>query len=161
MGGPPAMFSFVVFFIVIVFIFVIGSILVKAISGGVTWADNNSRPVERTDATVISKRVEVSGGQNSTSTRYYVTFELPGGIRQEFKLHGSEYGQLAEGDNGQLSCQGTRYLGFERGPAPEPEAPLPAERVCAYCGSAIPDRSPKCVGCGWTWHPDHKNPVAS
>ncbi len=171
MGGPPAIFSFfffAVFAIVIAgFIFVFGSILVKAVSGGARWADNNSRPVVNLDATVVSKRVEVSGGQNSTSTDYYVTFALPEGIRHEFKLHGSDYGQLAEGDRGQVTCQGTRYLGFARGPAEAPAAaapvgaPPPVDRACAYCGSAIPDHSLKCGGCGWTWRPDHKSSVAS
>lgn len=166
MGGPPASFSLFIVVFVAFFLFIVGSILVKAVSGGVRWADNNSRPVENINATVVSKRTEVSGGQNSTSTDYYVTFELPGGVRQEFELRGSDYGQLAEGDNGQLSRQGTRCLGFERGPAAEPEAPpaaapLPAGRLCAYCGSAIPDHSLKCAGCGWTWRPDHKTPVTT
>jgi hypothetical protein len=161
-SGIPAVF---LLFFVVVFVFVVGSIIVKAVSRGAEWADNNSSPEERTGATLVSKRVEVSGGQNATSTKYYATFELPGGIRQEFKLRGSEYGQLAEGDRGTITRQGTRYLGFARGPAAEPEPPppvapsFPANRVCAYCGSAIPDASPKCVGCGWTWHPDHKSPV--
>ena len=34
--------------------------------------------------------------------------------RMELRLSGTEYGQLAEGDTGRLSFQGTRYLGFER-----------------------------------------------
>ena len=32
----------------------------------------------------------------------------------ELQLSGTEYGLLAEGDQGELSFQGTRYLGFER-----------------------------------------------
>ena len=32
----------------------------------------------------------------------------------ELHVSGFEYGQLAEGDRGQLSFQGTRYLGFVR-----------------------------------------------
>ena len=33
----------------------------------------------------------------------------------EFYIHGQEYGLLIEGDRGNLSFQGTRYLGFDRG----------------------------------------------
>lgn len=47
-------------------------------------------------------------------TRYYVTFEFESGDRLELMVDGSEYGLLAEGDNGMLSFQGTRYLGFVR-----------------------------------------------
>lgn len=32
----------------------------------------------------------------------------------EFKVSGSEYGVLAEGDFGKLSFQGSRYLNFVR-----------------------------------------------
>jgi hypothetical protein len=32
----------------------------------------------------------------------------------ELQVDGSEYGMLVEGDQGRLTFQGTRYLGFER-----------------------------------------------
>ena len=51
---------------------------------------------------------------SSTHTRYFATFELEDGSRLELGLKDAEYGMLAEGDQGQLSFQGTRYLGFER-----------------------------------------------
>jgi len=51
---------------------------------------------------------------SSTSTRYFVTFELENGKRLEFSVNDGEYGMLAEGDSGELTWQGTRYLGFER-----------------------------------------------
>ena len=34
--------------------------------------------------------------------------------RMEFQVSGIEYGILAEGDTGELTFQGTRYLAFER-----------------------------------------------
>jgi Uncharacterized protein conserved in bacteria (DUF2199)/Protein of unknown function (DUF2500) len=37
------------------------------------------------------------------------------GDRREFSISGNEYGMLAEGDEGRLTYQGTRYRGFERG----------------------------------------------
>ena len=50
----------------------------------------------------------------TSSTSYYVTFEVDSGDRIEFSMSGSEYGMLIEGDAGTLNFQGTRYLGFER-----------------------------------------------
>ena len=45
---------------------------------------------------------------------YYVTFQMESGDRMEFQVSGIEYGMLAEGDTGELTFQGTRYLAFER-----------------------------------------------
>ena len=76
------------------------------------------------EATVSSKRQNVdvhhhnTGDNNAmhttTSTTYYVTFQVASGDRMELRVGGREYGQLAEGDFGELTFQGTRYLGFER-----------------------------------------------
>ena len=41
-------------------------------------------------------------------------FEVESGDRMEFSVYGEEYGMLAEGDEGKLTFQGSRYLGFER-----------------------------------------------
>ena len=79
-------------------------------------------------ATVVSKRADIShhhhanagdatgahGYHTSTSTSYYVTFQVESGDRMELHMSGSEYGLLIEGDRGNLTFQGTRYLGFER-----------------------------------------------
>ncbi|WP_373755695.1 DUF2500 domain-containing protein, partial [Jeotgalibaca porci] len=51
---------------------------------------------------------------SSTTTSYYVTFSFADNARKEFLVSRKEYGLLAEGDVGELSHQGTRYLGFER-----------------------------------------------
>ena len=45
---------------------------------------------------------------------YYVIFEVESGVWMEFSVYGEEYGMLAEGDEGKLTFQGSRYLGFER-----------------------------------------------
>lgn len=47
-------------------------------------------------------------------TTYYVTFQVESGDRMELCLSGEEYGMLVEGDRGNLTFQGTRYVGFER-----------------------------------------------
>ena len=37
----------------------------------------------------------------------------------EFLVSGTEYGMLAEGDSGELTFQGTRYLNFQRNESAE------------------------------------------
>ena len=79
---------------------------------------------------MVAKRENVSvrhhhgngTGHTTRSTTYYVTFQFDGGDRSELRLSGPEYGQLAEGDQGLLTFQGTRYLGFERRGAAETAA---------------------------------------
>ena len=80
------------------------------------WSANNRQPVLTAPARVVAKRTHASG-HNHVSTSYYVTFELPAGERREFAVGGAEYGMLAEHDAGLLAFQGTRYKGFQRGPA--------------------------------------------
>jgi hypothetical protein len=68
----------------------------------------------------VTKRSATQGSVSSNtggsvSTWYYATFELETGERIEFSMGGKEYGMLAEGDDGTLSYQGTRYRGFQRG----------------------------------------------
>ena len=160
-GGPPPIF---VFFFVVIFVFIIGSILVKVIGGVSEWSANNARPVATEDAKLVAKRTEVSGGKNSTSTTYYATFELASGERAESKISGRDYGLFAEGDRGQLTHQGTRFMGFDRqrvGDEPPilVAANVPANLACDYCGSAIPNGQLKCASCGWTWRPASGNQV--
>jgi hypothetical protein len=113
------MFTLVPIFIGVVFVIVIVGILVVAGKGIAEWAENNRKPVLTERATVVAKRTQTSGSvhQNTggnVSTWYYATFELPSGDRREFSIRGKEYGMLAEGDEGLLTYQGTRYKGFER-----------------------------------------------
>lgn len=90
--------------------------------------ENDNSPRLTVDAKVVAKRRDVDvrshanagdatgahGFSTSTSTTYYATFEVESGDRIEFSMSGGDYGMLAEGDEGKLSFQGTRYLGFER-----------------------------------------------
>lgn len=157
-GGFDAMFTLVPVFIGIVFVIVIGSIFLKAIRGVSEWSYNNSQPETTQDAKVVSKRMEVSGSREQSSTTYYATFEIQGGDRREFRMTGSDYGLLAEGDIGQVCYQGSRYVGFARspmneGPDEEVSKAPPEHLVCDYCRNAIPSGSIKCASCGWTWKP--------
>ena len=104
----------------IVFVLVIGTFIVTAVKGIAQWNKNNNSPRLTVPVTVVSKRTNVShhhhGTTNAhyTSTTYYVTFQVESGDRMELHVTGQEYGMLIEGDIGNLTFQGTRYLGFER-----------------------------------------------
>ena len=85
------------------------------------WNKNNHSPKLTVPVTVVAKRTNVSrhhnGGKHhhtSTSTSYYVTFQVESGDRMELHLSGSEFGLIVEGDKGLLTFQGTRFLNFER-----------------------------------------------
>ena len=122
MGGFGGFGMFNIMF-TIVFLLVTGTFVVILVKGISEWNKNNHSPRLTVPATIIAKRTNVSrhrhGGANGhhhhhTSTTYYVTFQVESGDRMEFHISGQEYGLLSEGDKGNLSFQGTRYLGFER-----------------------------------------------
>lgn len=112
----------------VMFIAVAVIIIVTIVRGIGTWNKNNQSPRLTVHAVIVSKRMNVShhthanagdvsgvhGYHSTSSTSYYVTFQVPSGDRMELSVSGPEYGMLAEGDEGELSFQGTRYLGFER-----------------------------------------------
>lgn len=111
----------VMFFLV--FFLTFGVILAGIIHGISQWNKNNHSPRLTVPATIVSKRMSVShhhhnhgtGVHHTThSTSYYVTFQVESGDRMELELYGQEYGMLVEGDRGNLTFQGTRYLGFAR-----------------------------------------------
>ena len=111
-------FGFVLFRIMfaLAFFLVIGMFLVFAVKGIAQWNQNNHSPRLTVPAVIVAKRTNVIRHHHGhhTSTSYYVTFQFGGGDRMELLVSGSEYGMLMEGDQGDLSFQGTRYLGFER-----------------------------------------------
>ena len=107
--------------------------IVTAVRGISTWSKNNHSPRLTVEATVVSKRQNTSvhhhnnagdatgahGIHTTTSTTYYATFQVESGDRIEFLVSGTEYGMLAEGDSGELTFQGTRYLNFQRNESAE------------------------------------------
>ena len=119
-GSALSLFGILFFlaFLVIIAIFVI--MLVRGIS---TWNRNNHAPRLTVTAQVVAKRMDVSHHHrsagtdqygNTSASSYYVTFQVESGDRIELSMTGYEYGMLVEGDMGNLSFQGSRYLGFER-----------------------------------------------
>lgn len=109
----------IMFFVMFSLFFVVFiGMLLKGIG---QWNKNNHSPRLTVPATVVDKRTDVSHHRGAgehhhhhTSTTYYVTFQVDSGDRMEFHVAGHEFGMLIEGDRGELSFQGTRYLGFER-----------------------------------------------
>ena len=119
-GLSPLMIALIVIF---------AALLAGAIGRGLyVWIRNNNSTRQTVAARVVAKRMKVSGHGHtrmenistmnglgtSVYTRYFVTFELDKGKRIELCVKDSEYGMLAESDQGLLSFQGTRYLGFEK-----------------------------------------------
>ena len=103
---------------VLMFLLVAGIFVYVIVTGIAEWSNNNNSPRLTVPVLIVAKRVQVHHHHMQTGVhthrKYYVTFEVESGDRMELSVSGSEYGLLAEGDRGQLSFQGTRYLGFER-----------------------------------------------
>ena len=119
LGGDPGFdvtFSIMQVIMLLVFVLVLGSIIVTLIRGVGEWNKNNQSPKLTVPATVVAKRSDVHRGIETmhTFTSYYVTFQVESGDRMEFEVSDLEYGMLAEGDSGELTFQGTRYLNFRR-----------------------------------------------
>ena len=122
------MFMMFEFMFPIIFVMVFGMIIFQFATGIGTWHKNNQSPRLSVSATIVAKRENIThhshanagdlsgthGYHSTSSTSYYVTFQVASGDRMELPVTGSEYGMLAEGDIGKLTFQGTRYLSFER-----------------------------------------------
>ena len=105
----------------LMFITVFAVFVIALVKGLCQWNKNNHAPRLTVPVTVVSKRTNVShhhhAGEHhmsSTSTSYFVTFQVESGDRMELHLSGSQYGLIVEGDRGLLTFQGTRFLNFER-----------------------------------------------
>ena len=104
---------------IVAFVAILGMILVTFVRELSQRNRNNHSPRLTVEATVVAKRQNIShhhsgDHMSTTSSRYYVTFQVESGDRMELQMTGPEYGMLAEGDRGRLTFQGTRYVSFER-----------------------------------------------
>ena len=98
--------------VVTIFAFAIGvfaRVLVKDIR---TNRKNNAAPRVTAGATVVTKRTQVRG--DHAHTTYFATFQFESGDRLEMQIPHDRFGYLVEGDKGELTFQGTRYLDFQR-----------------------------------------------
>lgn len=116
-----SMFSIMNFILPLFFIAFLGVFIFIAVKAIKQWNYNNHQAVLTVDATIVARRTHVSSDSsfnnnmhNTSTTTYYITFQVESGSRMEFLVPFSEYGVLVEGDHGKLTFQGTRYLGFKR-----------------------------------------------
>lgn len=107
----------------LVFAMVFGTFIFTAVQGFSRWNKNNNSPKLTVEATVVAKRGNTTrhhhngaGGHHyhTYNNTYYATFQFESGDRLELQMTGPEFGLLIEGDQGKLTFQGTRFLGFER-----------------------------------------------
>jgi hypothetical protein len=163
-SGPPAIFMF---FFVVIFVVVIGTVIFRLVRGVSEWSDNNVQPVLTVPVRVVTKRTALSVYSNASagndqwrtnsSTSYFATFEFSSGDRKEFSLSASQYGLLAENDTGELTFQGTRFQGFNRtSAAPVSSQATPAaaqpplaneDGFCPYCGLPVRGDFKYCPQC--------------
>ena len=123
-GGDPGFgvtFSIMQIMVPAMFVLVFGIIIVTMVRGIGEWNKNNQSPKLTVHVTVVAKRSDVHRGIETmhTFTSYYVTFQVESGDRMEFEISDMEYGMLTEGDSGELTFQGTRYLNFQRNESAE------------------------------------------
>lgn len=111
----------IMFMLISVMVFVVFAITIYRML--TQWNKNNHSPRLTVPVTVVAKRTNVSRHHHngtgsmhhtSTSTSYYITFQVSSGDRMELHVPGYEFGMIVEGDRGNLTFQGTRFLGFER-----------------------------------------------
>ncbi len=121
-------FSIVETLFPLVFLLMFGFALYTLISSIAARAQekrkNDASPRLTVPASVVTKRAQVgtthhhnaatNTGGTYYNTKYFATFQFESGDRLELSVSPGEYGMLVEGDRGQLSFQGTRYLGFVR-----------------------------------------------
>lgn len=121
LGGDPfagpgdAMFTAVPTLMGLIFTVFVVVVVVKLIKAGTAFATNSSLPQQTVTARVVGRRTRTEGGGDTpVRTLHFATFETSTGERVEVKVPQQDYGQLAEGDEGQLTHQGTWYRRFER-----------------------------------------------
>ncbi len=107
MGGMwfSTFFSIITLLVLGMFIYV----FFKIIS---TNVKNSNSPRLTVSAKVLDKRMRVRGDHSRTT--YFITFEVESGDRLELQVYDKDYGLIIEGDQGNLSFQGTKFLDFQR-----------------------------------------------
>lgn len=76
---------------------------------------NHRAPLLKVKAEVVSKRREYFRQRRTIGFHYYfVTFEIEGGDRLEFRVDSGTFGVLLKGDQDYLSFKGTDFIDFVR-----------------------------------------------
>lgn len=114
------MFGLMEIIMPVMFFAVFGLVFYTIFKGLKQERKNDRAPRLTVEARVVAKRTQVGHHHNSNNhmshsyTRYYVTFEVASGDRMELMVPGQESGLMIEGDFGDLTFQGTRFLAFDR-----------------------------------------------
>ena len=120
------MFNIIELLFPVIFILIFIMIIFTLAKGISTWHKNNNSPRLTVSARIVAKRQNTTyhnqpnagdtsgahGYHTTSSTTYYVTFQVESGDRIEMSVSGSVYGKLTEGDEVKFTFQGTRYLQF-------------------------------------------------
>ncbi|WP_248927800.1 DUF2500 domain-containing protein [Paenibacillus hamazuiensis] len=118
MSFSPSPFPVNLFFVFFwaIFAVIVITIVYQILKNAGTWISNNASEVVTVPARIVAKRTDVWGGSGNTSasTSYYATFEFANKERLELQLKDKQFGLLAEGDQGVLTYQGTRFHHFQR-----------------------------------------------
>lgn len=104
------------------FVLIFATLISSLVKSAKQKRKDDASPRLDVHAKVVAKRTDVSYHRHhhqnhhhtTTSTHYFATFEVDSGDRMELEMDGPDYGMLMEGDQGTLSFQGSRYLGFVR-----------------------------------------------
>ena len=100
------------------FALVFGTIVFTLISSVRQWSKDNHSPRLTVPATVVGRREHRSRSGSREhrhyTTRYHITFQFESGDRLELNIPSHEFGYIVEGDRGNLTFQGSRFLSFER-----------------------------------------------
>lgn len=111
------MFNIIELLFPVIFILIFIMIIFTLAKGISTWHKNNNSPRLTVSARIVAKRQNTTyhnqpnagdtsgahGYHTTSSTTYYVTFQVESGDRIEMSVSGSEYGKLTEGDEGKLN----------------------------------------------------------
>ena len=116
----PLFFNIFLILFFIVFAFVFAVIVGTFVRGFRRERINDRSPRLTVQAKIVAKRTQVRGNASSVHTagsaytHYFTTFEFDSGDRLELAVPADAYGYLVEGDEGNLTFQGTRFLSFDR-----------------------------------------------
>lgn len=124
-GFDSMMFTIVPLFIMVGFAAIVGIFIMTFVRAARQNRADDASPVLTVGARMVTKRADIrhstahtAGNSNlnhiHTYRRHYATFQVESGDRMELEVQESVFGLLAEGDQGRLTFQGKRFLGFER-----------------------------------------------
>ena len=92
-----------------------GVFIVLCLDNVITWYKNNHAPIEVVHAIVCDKKRNMTlNGLSATLNTFYASFRLENGEVKEFPIDSVAYYGLEEGQSGELTYQGSRFLRYDR-----------------------------------------------